>query len=79
MNATAKDRSATATVLGVNGNIVRVQVVDGRIMKNEVAYVCVGDERLKAEVLRVNGERGRLASVRGNRWHSFRRRSRTDR
>lgn len=56
MNTAAKDRSAkTATVLGVNGNIVRVQLNDGQVMKNEVAYVCVGDERLKAEVLRVDG------------------------
>ncbi len=44
----------TAKVLAVNGNIVRVALSDNPIMKNEVAYVRVGDERLKAEVLRVN-------------------------
>ncbi|QDV42003.1 V-type sodium ATPase catalytic subunit A [Stieleria neptunia] len=61
MNATANDQdSATAKVLGVNGNIVRIEVSGGRIMKNEVAYVCVGDERLKAEVLRVNGDQAEL-------------------
>ncbi|WP_372895524.1 V-type ATP synthase subunit A [Stieleria sp.] len=61
MNATANDQdSATAKVLGVNGNIVRIEVSGGRIMKNEVAYVCVGEERLKAEVLRVNGDQAEL-------------------
>ncbi|QEG01294.1 V-type sodium ATPase catalytic subunit A [Stieleria maiorica] len=61
MNATAKQHdSGTATVLGVNGNIVRIQVSGMRIMKNEVAFVCVGDQRLKAEVLRVNGDQAEL-------------------
>lgn len=46
---------ATAKVLGVNGNIIRVKMTAGQIMKNEVAYVCVGDERLKSEVLRIYG------------------------
>jgi V/A-type H+/Na+-transporting ATPase subunit A len=45
-----------AKVLGVNGNIVRVEISAGQIRKNEVAYVCVGDERLKAEVLRIYGK-----------------------
>ncbi|TVP97378.1 MAG: V-type ATP synthase subunit A [Planctomycetaceae bacterium] len=46
---------ATARVLGVNGNIVRIAVDSGPIMKNEVAFVRVGEERLKSEVLRVYG------------------------
>jgi len=46
---------ARARVLGVNGNIVRIEVDSGPIMKNEVAFVRVGDERLKSEVLRVYG------------------------
>jgi len=46
---------ARARVLGVNGNIVRIEVESGPIMKNEVAFVRVGDERLKSEVLRVYG------------------------
>ena len=46
-------RTADATVIGVNGNIVRIQSTGGAIMKNEVAYVCVGEERLKSEVLRI--------------------------
>ena len=61
MNAIANDHdAATAKVLGVNGNIVRIEVLTGRIMKNEVAFVCVGEERLKAEVLRVSGTQAEL-------------------
>jgi V/A-type H+-transporting ATPase subunit A len=43
-----------AIVTGVNGNIVSVRVDSGRITKNEIGYVCTGDEKLKAEVLRVD-------------------------
>ncbi|MEM5947705.1 V-type ATP synthase subunit A [Spirochaetia bacterium 38H-sp] len=42
-------------VVGVNGNMVRVEV-DGNVRMNEVAYVCVGDKRLKAEVIRIRGK-----------------------
>jgi V/A-type H+-transporting ATPase subunit A len=49
-------RLGYATVLGVNGNIVRVKGVAGTMIKNEVAYVCVGEERLKSEVLRIYGD-----------------------
>ncbi len=45
-----------ARVLGVNGNIVRIQADSGTLMKNEVAFVRVGQERLKSEVLRVYGD-----------------------
>lgn len=61
MTVTAPNHDARiAKVLGVNGNIVRIEVADRRIMKNEVAYVCVGEERLKAEVLRVRGDQAEL-------------------
>ena len=46
-----------AVVTGVGGNIVSIKAPSGNIMKNEVANICVGDERLKSEVLRVNGDR----------------------
>lgn len=42
-------------VTGVHGNIVAIYVPSGDIVKNEVAFVCTGDERLKSEVLRVSG------------------------
>ena len=44
-----------AVVTGVNGNIVTMEATQGSIMKSEVAYVCAGEERLKAEVLRIDG------------------------
>lgn len=49
-----------ATVTGVNGNIVTVDMADAHVVKNAVAYVCVGDERLKSEVLRVHGREADL-------------------
>ena len=45
-----------ARVIGVNGNIVTIQAKDVSIVKNEVAIVIVGNERLKAEVLRIYGD-----------------------
>jgi V/A-type H+-transporting ATPase subunit A len=52
---TGRKAAGAARVLGVNGNIVRVELVHGRLMKNEVAFVVVGQERLKSEVLRIYG------------------------
>ncbi|WP_028975429.1 V-type ATP synthase subunit A [Spirochaeta cellobiosiphila] len=47
---------ATGIVVGVNGNMVTVSF-SGQIAMNEVAYVIVGDKRLKAEVIRIRGDR----------------------
>ncbi len=47
--------SNEAEVIGVAGNIVSIEAPGGIIMKNEVAFVCVDDRKLKAEVLRVYG------------------------
>jgi V/A-type H+/Na+-transporting ATPase subunit A len=44
--------TAEARVIGVTGNIVRIES-DAPITKNAVAFVHVGDARLKGEVLRV--------------------------
>ena len=49
-----------ATVTGVAGNILAIETSTGQLMKNEVAYVCLGDERLKAEVLQVRGKTAEL-------------------
>lgn len=49
-----------ASVIGVSGNIVAIRSAGGSIMKNEVAYVHIGDRRLKAEVLRVSGQEADL-------------------
>ena len=43
-----------ASVIGVRESLVAVELTQGHIMKNEVAYICVGDRRLKSEVLRVH-------------------------
>lgn len=41
-------------VVGVNGNMVTV-AFDGLVTMNEVAYVVVGEKRLKSEVIRIRG------------------------
>lgn len=46
-------------VVGVNGNMVAVEF-DDRVMQNEVAYVDVGEDKLKAEVIRVRGKKADL-------------------
>ena len=52
--------SNEAFVREVNGSIVTVEVPEGDFMKNEVAYVCVGDARLRSEILRVEGRQADL-------------------
>ena len=47
------------SVFGVNGNMVTVNF-DEHVMQNEVAYIIVGNERLKAEVIRVRGKNAEL-------------------
>ncbi|AEJ61514.1 V-type ATP synthase alpha chain [Spirochaeta thermophila DSM 6578] len=49
----------TGRVVGVNGNMVRVEV-DGNVRMNEVAYVCVEDKKLKSEVIRIRGKHAEL-------------------
>ncbi len=44
-----------ATVVGVRENLVTIEVGDMPIRKNEVGYICVGDEHLMGEILRVHG------------------------
>ncbi|MDP8263248.1 MAG: V-type ATP synthase subunit A [Candidatus Ancaeobacter aquaticus] len=50
-------KSVSARVVTVRDNIVQIEVLEGSIKKNEVGYVCVGDERLRAEVLRITGKK----------------------
>lgn len=52
--------TSDALVTGVTGNIVSIRSEGPPLMKNEVAYVNVGHERLKGEVLRVMGDRADL-------------------
>jgi len=46
----------SGTVIGVNGNMVTVQV-DENVSMNEVAYINLGDKKLKSEVIRIRGNR----------------------
>jgi V/A-type H+-transporting ATPase subunit A len=46
-------------IVKINANMV-VAEVDGRIIQNEVAYILHGEERLKAEVIRVRGNRAEM-------------------
>ena len=48
--------SPRAPVIGVQESLVTIDVSRIPVMKNEVGYILVGDERLKAEVLRVQGD-----------------------
>ncbi len=46
-----------ATVATVRENLITIEMGETHIRKNEVGYICVGDERLMAEVLRIQGKR----------------------
>lgn len=46
----------TATIVGVKESLVTIEIGDLRVMKNEVGYIVVGTERLKAEVLRIQDD-----------------------
>lgn len=54
-----KTQQRTGQVVGVNGNMVAVEFKD-KVIQNEVAYVVVGEEKLKSEVIRVKGNRADL-------------------
>ncbi len=43
-------------VVGINGNMVTCQFTSGRPVQNEVAYVHLDQELLKAEVIRITGD-----------------------
>ena len=46
-------------VIGVNGNLLKVEF-NKPVIQNEVAYACIGDLKLKAEVIRVRGNSAEL-------------------
>ena len=52
----ASDNNRFARVIGVKESLVLIEVDEQTpIMKNEVGYILLGEERLKSEVLRVRG------------------------
>jgi V/A-type H+-transporting ATPase subunit A len=50
------DNGSKGRVVGVNGNMVSVEF-EGAARMNEVAYIALGEKRLKSEVIRINGNR----------------------
>ncbi|TVQ40630.1 MAG: V-type ATP synthase subunit A [Spirochaetaceae bacterium] len=50
---------ATGRVVGVNGNLVAVEV-EGQVSLNEVGYVIVDEKRLKSEIIRVRGTQAEM-------------------
>ncbi len=52
----SKPESARGKVVGVNDNLVTVQITSGNPMQNEVAFVTCGADRLKAEAIRIEGD-----------------------
>ncbi|MGD8971441.1 MAG: V-type ATP synthase subunit A [Desulfobacterales bacterium] len=46
----------TSRVASVRESLVTVETGGNAIMKNEVGHICVGEERLMAEVLRIQGD-----------------------
>ena len=46
-------------IIGVNSNLLKVQF-EKPVIQNEVAYACIGELKLKAEVIRVRGNNAEL-------------------
>lgn len=42
-------------IIGINGNMVSVEL-DGQVSLNEVGYILLGEQKLKAEVIRITGK-----------------------
>ena len=51
--------SAKGKVLGVNGNMITVEVSD-KIAMNEVGYVLSNGKQLKSEIIRINGDTAQM-------------------
>lgn len=53
------DKVRKGQVVGVNGNMVSVRF-DVPVIQNEVAYITQGEDKLKAEVIRIRGKQAEL-------------------
>jgi len=58
-NKITMEKIRTGRVIKVNANMVTAEV-SGQIIQNEVAYIVHGEERLKAEVIRVRQNRAEM-------------------
>ena len=47
---------STGKVIGIVSNLVTVQI-DGPVAENELCYITLGDTRMLAEVIKVNGDK----------------------
>jgi len=50
------DQSRRAPIVAVQESLVSISVLETRVMKNEVGYVLLGEQRLKSEVLRIQNQ-----------------------
>ena len=55
-NSSPEAARPRAPVIGVQESLVTIDVSKVPVRKNEVGYILVGEERLKAEVLRIQGD-----------------------
>ena len=55
LETSSADEGPGARVLSVRENLVSIDTGGKAIKKNEVGFICVGQERLMAEVLRIHG------------------------
>jgi V/A-type H+-transporting ATPase subunit A len=49
----------TGTIVGINGNMIAVEFDQG-VIQNEVGFAVRGEERLKAEVIRIRGKQAEM-------------------
>ena len=69
-NSSQSVETGSPQVVSVRESLVTIDTGGNAIMKNEVGYICVGEERLMAEVLRIQrdtADTGRLLAL----WFSF--------
>ena len=62
----------TGKVTGIVSNLVTVEA-NGPVSQNEICFITVGDTKLMAEVIKVNGKRDRPVSYRKNKESIFQR------
>lgn len=55
MNSTLTETSRIAKVSSVRDSLISIETQGLAIKKNEVGYICLGEKRLMAEVLRIRG------------------------
>lgn len=49
------EKTGIARVIAAQESLVTIEVAEGPIVMNEVGFICVDEDRLKAEVLRIRG------------------------